>query len=104
MYHENLFVLLLLSALPTVNVEAKGFGTYNRTEEVPITDTIPQQQKVVQDVRDKVQEQTGQKVKAIKEVPRAKNLEKPKAIKMPSVKIKPVKLIKPKIKGIGLGK
>lgn len=96
--------MLLLSALPTVNVEAKGFGTYNRTEEVPITDTIPQQQKVVQDVRDKVQEQTGQKVKAIKEVPRAKNLEKPKAIKMPSVKIKPVKLIKPKIKGIGLGK
>lgn len=102
---KTFFVLLLLIVLLAVKGEARGLSIYDgRIKEVSARDTIPQQQKDLQETQDKAFKQTGQRVKAIKEVPRAKNLEKPKAIKMPSVKIKPVKIIKPKIKGIGLGK
>jgi hypothetical protein len=42
--------------------------------------------------------------KIIKEVPRAKNQSAPKAIVVKPVKVKPVKVIKPRINGKGFGK
>jgi len=42
--------------------------------------------------------------KTIKEVPRAKNQSAPKAVVIKPIKMKPVKVIKPKINGKGFGK
>lgn len=66
-----------------------------------VMDTLPA--KKIADQKPLKQKEKGPD-KTIKEVPRAKNQSRPKAIVTKPIKIKPVKVIKPKINGKGFGK
>lgn len=67
-------------------------------------DTIPPQKKDVPADDKNAAATNVPKGKPIKEVPKAKNQAKPKMVAPPGLKMKPVKIIKPKINGKGLGR
>ncbi|MGJ7033768.1 hypothetical protein [Niabella hirudinis] len=70
-----------------------------------LRDTIPlEKQEIIADKKEPPGRQNNSGVKPIKEVPRAKNQAKPKMVVAPKVKMRPVKIIKPKINGKGLGR
>ncbi|MBO9592847.1 MAG: hypothetical protein J7599_08045 [Niabella sp.] len=75
-----------------------------KKERIVIADTIPQQQQEIPAEQKEAGRQPVAKGKPIKEVPRAKNQAKPKMVNPASIKMKPVKIIKPKINGKGLGR
>ncbi|WP_018628649.1 hypothetical protein [Niabella aurantiaca] len=100
-----LYLFLLGGILPVC--AGTGAVHSNSAEKRPIiiTDTIPaQKQDVPVEKKEPPGRQNVAKGKPIKEVPRAKNQAKPKMVVAPRVKIKPVKIIKPKINGKGLGR
>lgn len=68
---------------------------------VMVTDTLPSKKMADQ----KVPKEKGKaQAKTVKAVPKAKNQVRPKAIGVKPVKMKPIKVIKPKINGKGFGK
>jgi hypothetical protein len=68
---------------------------------VMVTDTLPAKKLADQKPP---KEKGNAQAKTIKEVPKAKNQARPKAVTIKPVKMKPVKVIKPKINGKGFGK
>lgn len=66
-----------------------------------VTDTLPAKKMAGPKPLDKKEKGPD---RSIKEVPRAKNQSRPKAVVIKPVKMKPIKVIKPKINGKGLGK
>lgn len=88
-----LFILFLLfSARSFASVGRPFFGNIRA-----ITDTVPPPQVN----SDNNYNAGGAKPNAIKEVPKAKNQVKPQAINVASIKVRPVKIIRPKIRGLG---
>lgn len=73
-------------------------------EKLFVADTVPRQQTEIPDNKKEAPTQPVVKGKPIKEVPKAKNQVKPKMVNPSSIKMKPVKIIKPKINGKGLGR
>jgi|GEM_PF-5995266 len=100
-----LYLFLLGGILPVCARTGTVPGNRTRTGTIIITDTIPlQKQDVPVDKKEPPGQQNVAKGKPIKEVPKAKNQAKPKMVAAPKVKMKPVKIIKPKINGKGLGR
>ncbi len=68
---------------------------------VMVTDTLPAKKLADQKP---LKEKGNAQAKTVKAVPKAKNQVRPKAIGVKPVKMKPIKVIKPKINGKGFGK
>ncbi len=68
---------------------------------VMVTDTLPAKKQADQKTP---REKGTAPAKTVKAVPKAKNQARPKVIGVKPVKVKPVKVIRPKINGKGFGK
>lgn len=68
---------------------------------VMVTDTLPAKKLADQKAP---KEKGNAQAKTVKAVPKAKNQVRPRAITVKPVKMKPVKVIKPRINGKGFGK
>ncbi|MGN7784044.1 hypothetical protein ACTJIJ_05945 [Niabella sp. 22666] len=90
-----LMLLLLLAGWSGI-CNASGI-----TIPVMVTDTLPA--KKLADEKP-LKEKGNAQAKTVKAVPKAKNQVRPKAIGVKPVKMKPIKVIKPKINGKGFGK
>ncbi|MBZ4187466.1 hypothetical protein [Niabella beijingensis] len=99
-----LYLFLLGGTLWAHTATGASHRIREEKERVMAADTIPPQKKDVP-ARDKnTAAQNVPKGKPIKEVPKAKNQAKPKMVAPPGLKMKPIKIIKPKINGKGLGR
>ncbi|MCD2425541.1 hypothetical protein LQ567_22345 [Niabella pedocola] len=99
------FLFLLMGGWLPVNAGTRLPHSFEKGKErLFVADTVPRQQTTVPDNKQDAPRQPVAKGKPIKEVPKAKNQAKPKMVTPASIKIKPVKIIKPKINGKGLGR
>lgn len=101
---KNFFLYLLLWGGALQASAGTGIPPIREKSGIIPADTIPLQKKDIPASENKTARQQVPKGKPIKEVPRAKNQAKPKMVVSPSIKMKPVKIIKPKINGRGLGR
>ncbi|MCF3112047.1 hypothetical protein LL912_24885 [Niabella sp. CC-SYL272] len=100
------FFLFLFISTAAVPVYAGTASLHKDKKErwTEVADTIPQQQQEIPADEKEIARQPLAKGKPIKEVPRAKNQAKPQMVTPAPIKMRPVKIIKPKISGKGLGR